>query len=122
MVSTGPRSEVRSCVALWHRIYDCRRSARSAVEDSGDLSPCRKTQAGGRAARQDRAAVSRNAVARQRLAGGAGGRVEARAEPVDDRDRHRSAMSRQFCQRWKLRRLSAPMIQTKCTPGQRARR
>ena len=32
------------------------------------------------------------------------------------------AMPRQRCQRWKLRRLSAPMIQTKCTPGQRRRR
>ena len=30
-----------------------------------------------------------------------------------------AAMSRQRCQRWKFARLSAPMIQTNFTPGQR---
>jgi len=35
------------------------RSARSAVDDSGDFSPCRNTQAGGRRSGKERAADSR---------------------------------------------------------------
>ena len=48
---------------------------------------------------------------------GLGKRAQRRARPVDHRDRARARRSsRQRRQRWNWRRLSAPMIQTKCTP------
>ena len=94
-------------------------AARSAVEDRGDLRPCRKTQAGGSRAGKRAARHFREPEAAEAWAAGDAGRVEARTAAVDHRDRTVPEIPRQSCQRWKLRRLSAPMIQTNRTPGQR---
>src|SRR5215213_1085016 len=86
---------------------------RSLVDDKWDRGPCRKTQAGG--SRPGRARASFSPI-----------RLAERAAAVLDRTAFRvqpgrsitaigimRAMRRQPRQRWKLARLSAPMIQTK---------
>ena len=91
----------------------------SAVEDRLERGPCKKSRAGGR-------------IVAKRVASRSGTRQRARAAPAGleiafkvDPGRSmttigaRSAIARQCRQRWNWRRLSAPMIQTKWTPGAR---
>ena len=88
--------------------------AAARSKTASERGPCRKTQAGGGRSASAGARVSsmrKRASARRR---GNAAALQGPARAVDDGDRHQLRRSRrQPRQRWKLARLSAPMIQTK---------
>src|SRR4029077_14291993 len=94
------------------------RNARSAVDDSGDLRPWRNVQAGAR--RPGRLAASFSGMRAAASAWPAGLAAAYRLGPKRSTTTNGTSFDipRHRCQRWKLRKLSAPMIQTKRTRGQ----
>ena len=84
---------------------------------AASAAPCRKVQAGGLRSGEQPRVVLVDAVTRQRYGAGADGRTSVEPGRSMTAIGIRLAIACQRCQRWKSRRLSAPMIQTKSTPG-----